>query len=180
MSEIAILKELIKEEGLIPRDKKHITLTEPQAPKSSVSISNLPTNTIIIKADSFKSSESFFRGKQGECKRADYIIVSESSTHKTVIYMETKLTKDLEQDVIKQLKATRCLMSYIIDISKTFWDKPDFLSSYQHRFVSVAHTSMSKKRTRMKHPKGTHDTPEKMLKISWPKSINFAELVGNM
>ncbi len=77
-----ILSQLIKKHALIELEteqskKPRVTLKEPSAKYSFVIISNMPDDALVIKADEFESPSSIFNGKHGECKRADYVIISE-------------------------------------------------------------------------------------------------------
>lgn len=82
MPDLTILHQMIKDAAKLPLDdsngKKRVTLTEPQQPNLSVTIYGVPDNAIVIKADAFKSPDAVFDGSQGECKRADFVIVAES------------------------------------------------------------------------------------------------------
>lgn len=134
----------------------------------------LPSDAIVVKIDSFSSPDNIFIGSKGERKRADYVIISEKK--KCVLYIELKLTKDNWGQIVKQLKGAECFLKYCQEIGKSFWDEKSFLTDYKHRFVSIAHTSISKRPTRITKTE-IHDTPESALKWDWPKDIPFNELV---
>jgi len=67
MSDIAILKEMIKESATVPLvedsyDKKQVTLREPALPNCFVTIRGMPNDAqvIIIKVDNFTSAKGYF------------------------------------------------------------------------------------------------------------------------
>ncbi len=67
-------------------------------------------------------------------------------------------------EIIQQLKGAQCFLAYCQEIGKTFWNESDFLKKYKQRFVSIGHTSIIKRKTRITRESGKHDQPEKMLK----------------
>ncbi|MFH1962707.1 MAG: hypothetical protein ABIJ30_07525 [bacterium] len=181
MSDIAILHEMIKDTAMLPLadacDKKQITLAEPQQINSSVIIYGIPDNTIVIKADKFKSPDTVFNGSKGECKRADFVIVADTGNKKVIIYIELKKTKALEEEIIQQFTGAKCFVAYCREIGKEFWKQPNFLDGYMERFVSIRHISISKRKTQIIKPTtGVHDCPDRMMKIISPQNIRFNHL----
>ncbi|AFY74023.1 hypothetical protein Syn7502_01996 [Synechococcus sp. PCC 7502] len=141
MSDIAIFQELIKEIALVPLTDNKVVLKEPELSDCFVTIHGMPDEdeVIIIKADTFKSPDSVFKGEHGECKRADFIIVADTNTKKVIICVELKKTKNDEKSIIKQLIGAKCFVLYCQEIGKSFWRQPNFLRDYQYRFVSINH-----------------------------------------
>jgi len=182
MTEIEILNQMIrntaKMQPVIKNDKASVTLREPLSQDSSVVIAGIPHDSIIIKADAFQSPDTVFTGLKGEGKRADFVIVSSNGNRNLILYMEMKKTKGSLKEVIQQLTGARCFMHYCQEVGKSFWKEKDFLKDYQHRFVSIGHTSIPKRKTRMERQQGKHDTPEKVMKIDWPNRLQFNRLVG--
>lgn len=86
MSDMDILQQMIKNSTQLALTneygKKQITLIESQCPASLVNICGLPDDVIVIKADDFKSPDTIFNGSNGECKRADFLIIAESGDKK--------------------------------------------------------------------------------------------------
>jgi hypothetical protein len=158
--------------------KYQVILTEPQEPGCSVTISGLPDNAIVIKADAFKSPDGVFDGSQGECKRADFIIIADTKSRKIILFIEMKAKKGSEKEIIAQLKGALCFAVYCREIGKAFWGESKFLHDYKNRFVSIGRISIPKRKTRINNPTGTHDRPEKMMKINWPHNLQFNKLVG--
>jgi hypothetical protein len=182
MPDIDILNQMIKDSAKVQLCNHHTKmkaeLTEPAHPQSSTVIYGIPGNAVIIRADAFSSPDSVFNGWKGECKRADYIIVSNAAGKKVVIYIEMKATKGSHAQIIKQLNGAQCFIAYCREIGKTFWNEYDFLKTYRQRFVSIGHTSIPKRKTRVSRSVGKHDRPEKMLKIDWPHHLQFNQLAG--
>ena len=182
MSDMDILQQMIRSSARLDLtdyyDKKQVTLTEPQCPTSVVTISGLPDDVIVIKADDFKSPDAIFNGSHGECKRADFLIIADSGDKKIILCIEMKARKSPENDIIKQLTGTQCFVAYIREIGKSFWKQPSFLNSYAYRFVSISHTSIAKSKTRTTRTPGIHDRPERMLKIACPHHLQFNHLAG--
>lgn len=183
MSDLDILHQMIKDAvkvSLVGKyNKKQVTLTEPQQSNSAVTIYGIPDNAIVIKADAFKSPDTVFNcSKQGECKRADFVIIAETGQKKVIICIEMKTTKASKKEIIQQLTGVQCFITYCREIGKAFWNQPDFLNDYVYRFISIGHTSIPKNKTRIDYPPGTHDRPDKMLKIDWPHHLQFNQLAG--
>ena len=100
------------------------------------------------------------------------------SGEKVIIYIEMKATKGTIQGIIQQLAGAQCFITYCREIGKAFWNERDFLKGYRQRFVSIGHTSIPKRKTRITHHPGSHDQPDKMLKIDWPRHLQFNQLAG--
>lgn len=144
-------------------------------PDSKAMIRNIPDDAIVIKADVF-STGNIFRGKKGECKRADFVIISPGKKH--ILYIEIKKRSDEWGGIVKQLMGAQCFIRYCRDIGRTFWNERDFLSGYRSRFISIGHTSISKRKTRITRQQKRHDTPENAMKIDWPIYLQYNRLVG--
>lgn len=180
MLDIDILSQMIKPTALVNLQseygKKFAKLCEPQEPDSSATIRHLPTDAMVIKIDEFRSPDYIFNGANGECKRADYVIIS--AEKKCIIYIEMKRTKDSWNQIVKQLIGSQCFVRYCQEIGRGFWDERGFLSDYKSRFISIGHTSIAKSKTRITRHAGRHDTPEKAMKIDWPHYLQFNHLAG--
>lgn len=185
MDDLEIISQLIKESAkfllcLPPNGgggKASITLTEPKEPGVSVTIGGIPSDAIVIKADSFRSPDTVFNGGKGECKRADYVIISNDNGKKRILYIEMKKRKGNPEDVTNQLAGAFCFIGYCSEIGRIFWKKRDFLKDYEHRFVSVCHITQ-KKPTRIDRVAGKHDKPDKAMRIFWPNRLKYDDLVG--
>ena len=158
--------------------KSETTLTEPQCPGVSVTISGLLDNVIVIKADAFTSPDTVFMGSHGECKRADFVIVADTGNKKVIICIEMKARNNGGKGIIQQLTGAQCFVGYCQEIGKAFWHQPDFLKDYVYRFVSISQISIAKSKTRLTRLADTHDRPDRMLKIAYPHHLQFSHLAG--
>ena len=182
MGDMQILKELFKDNALVDMKKKYSSniaiLTEPQCSGSSVEINGIPDDTIIVKIDKFPDPSNLFNGNKGECKRADYAIIAEYRSKNRILFIEMKKTKGSKKEIIQQLKGAGCILKYIQEIGQQFWNKADFLTDFEYRFISFGHTSIRKRKTRITRQSDIHNTPENMMKIDWPANIRFNHLAG--
>ena len=180
MPDKEILSQMIKNSALVQLqyeyDKPLVILSEPQMPDSKATIRNLPADAVVIKVDAFRSPDDIFNGNNGECKRADYVIISVEK--KCIIYIEMKRTKDGWRQIVKQLLGAQCFVKYCQEIGRGFWNEKDFLKGYKSRFISIGHTSIAKKKTRITRNTEPHHTPETAMKIDWPNYLQFNQLAG--
>ncbi len=197
MSDVAILKQMIKESATLPLSEQQngkrlsyaVVLTEPQPNLKnsySVTINGMPKHdeVIVIKADAFPAPREIFKGKKGECKRADFVVIANTNIEKIILCIEMKKKKGLNKTIIQQLIGAKCFVNYCQEIGKAFWHQQNFLDGYQYRFVSIGHISMSKKKTRpysrnkcKDSSSGMHDCPERMLRISSQNVLEFNYLI---
>jgi hypothetical protein len=179
MTTFEILEELIQPDARVrltrKNDRYHAELCEPKC-DSKVTLFGLPDDAFIIKADSFPPPESIFRGKKGECSRADFVIISESM--KVALYIELKKSKGSNRKIVQQLKGAQCLVAYCREIGQRFWNHSEFMSDFEHRFVSIGHLSMPKRKMRTERSVAKHDQPELMMKIDWPHHLEFNKLAS--
>lgn len=181
MPDIEILNQMIKADAKVELEDRNgvnqVKLVEPQN-NTSVTVSGVPQNAIVIKADAFNSPDSVFQGTKGECKRADFVIVADGSNKKVIICIEMKAGKDSEKEIIQQLTGAQCFITYCQEIGKSFWQESGFLKGYAYRFVSINRISIAKRKTRIDRHSSAHDRPDKMLKISSPNRLEFNHLAG--
>ena len=183
MSTIDIFHQLIKDSAKVPvtdhYSKKKVILKEPKHTESSATIYGLPEKVIIIKADAFKSPDSVFSGSMGECKRADFVIAAEADNKKVILCIEMKAKTKKENIIIQQLKGAHCFVLYCREIVRKFRNEKNFLEGYIFRFISIGHTGIPKRKTRIDRNKSSvHDSPEKMLKVNSPNHLQFNQLAG--
>lgn len=182
-----ILRALIKKEALVEVEYNYsrpaLVLEEADSePPYNIKVIGIPNDTIAFKADIFPSPKAIFKGDKGECKRADFILITRTSKANWIVYIEMKRGGSRSaKEITQQLKGAKCLLDYCRAIGRTFWRKPIFLEEkdYQQRFVSIKNVSMNKRPTRMPPQSGLHDSPEKMLKIKSPgEKMQFRELIN--
>jgi hypothetical protein len=124
MSDIAILKKMIKETATVSLEndldrRNKVILREPKPPNYYVTIRGMPDddNVIIINPEEFKSLDTIFKGKNGECKRADFIIIADTGKKQTIICIEMKARKGgTMKDITEQLQGAKCFVAYCREI----------------------------------------------------------------
>lgn len=200
MSDIAILKDMIQDRAILPLEVEQngkklnykITLRESQSGLNNsyeITINGMPNddNVIVIKADSLIDRRQIFKGKKGESKCADFVIIANTKIGKFIVCLEMKKTKGQSKEISQQLTGAQCLVIYCQEIGKKFWHQDNFLNAYQYRFVSISHISMAKTTTRYPSQKRQsnstqyiHDHPDRMLKVSAGNRLDFYYLLeGN-
>ena len=157
-------------------DKRKGVLEESQDTESRIEILNIPEDSLIVSLDNNFCNSGLFSGARGECKRGDYIIISEAA--KIAVFIEMKKTGAKEKDIVNQLKGSLCAFKYLQVIAKHFYDEDDFLANYTKSFVSFKHTAIAKRKTKIDRPANKpHNRPENMLRVSWAKTIQFKSIV---
>lgn len=138
-----ILSELIADNVIIPivsssSSSNEVILTENIDNTSySIKIKGLPKETFILKADEFLALLNFFKGLQGECKRADYIILTNIKNQKIAIFLELKSGNPDNKEIIDQLKGSFCLYKYLQKVGQIFCNYTDFLMDYEIKFAVI-------------------------------------------
>jgi len=107
----------------------------------SIKIKGLPKEIFILKADEFPALLNFFKGSQGECKRADYIILTNIKNQKIAIFLELKSGNPDNKDIINQLKGAFCLYKYLQNVGQIFWRETNFLTDYEIKFAVIKEIS---------------------------------------
>jgi hypothetical protein len=124
-----------------------VILREPAPANYHITIEGMPNDdeVIIIKVDEFKSPDTIFYGTYGECKRADFVIIAETSRKKVILCIEMKAGQGgTTTDILHQLEGAKCFAAYCREIGQTFWGNEKFLINYEHRFVSIKNIKLSK------------------------------------
>lgn len=186
VNDIQILREMLSPDVQVAlqsgQGRSSVQLTDLQS-HTTVEIKGLPHNSIVIRAEDFKNPLTIFNGSKGECKRADFVIVSnDERERKWVVCIETQeMDSKKAWHVIQQLKGAYCFVSYCKCIGKSFWELDGFLDDYQYRFVSIVELNFnrSKRRTQPFHSRGQlHNRPEIFLKISRSPTVHFHKLIN--
>ncbi len=151
MSDSIILNELINDNALVALEtekygKLKVTLVEPkneEFPEYSVDIKGIPKNALVIKIDAFPAPNAIFKNSKGECKRADFAII----TDELIILIELKSGKGNNLAIIQQLKGAQAVIDYCRVMVKNFWNESNFLdiNQYEYRFVSIKCIGLNKK-----------------------------------
>ncbi len=188
MSDLTTLHELINQMEPIskkgPYSKPCVLLKESDGGQEggySITLSNVPDDLIAIKADQFPSPKGFFKNDKGECKRADYVLITEAK--KWIVYIEMKGgIVHSAKEVKQQLQGAECLLAYCRSVGRKFWQDDEFLDigRYRQRFVCITNVIQKKHGTKPSHESKLHDKPEDPLKISSPANriLPFLRLVG--
>lgn len=185
MTDIEILREMLvcDNDVQVPLQQRQgrppsVELIDKQA-NTTVKITGLPDDSIVIGAETFETPVYVFKGSKGERKRADFVIVSnDKKGRKWVICIEIqKQGGKTPEHVTNQLKGAICVVKYCQCIGKTFWKENHFLNDYNYRFVSVICTSINKKGTQHKVPPSLWDSPKRPWKIPGT-SHHFKKLIG--
>lgn len=183
--DLMILDEMIQENAKIPLidnyQTKEALLTESNQINYSIRLIGIPENTMIIKPDNFASPKTIFKGNRGECKRSDFVIISDDQKGKIIVFIEMKAGKAKNTEVIQQLKGSECFIYYCQKIGKSFWTHSSyFLEDYMFRFVAFVKINLNKQKTRYQTGnKPLHDSSETMLKLSRQGSIYFNHLINH-
>ena len=158
MSDFDILRDLIHDAALAAVEykygKKIIVLEEPgnqQQSAYSLKLHNVPDDVIAFKVDAFPAPKKIFKNDKGECKRADFVVITNGDKANWIVHIEMKGgNTGSEKEIEQQLRGARCLVAYCRAIGREFWQEPNFLKekNYQQRFVSVKNIWISKKPTR--------------------------------
>lgn len=182
--DLNILDEMIQDTAktkLIEyHEKQKVILTETEGIDYFVTIHQIPQNTLVIKSDDFAEPQTFFQGKRGECKRSDFVIITDDDKGKFIIFVEMKASSASEEKIVQQFKGAECLIAYCQKIGQLFWNYENFLTDYKRRFISIKQIKLSRPPSREKRSPKIHDRPENMLKISYTKDLIFKKLIGNL
>ncbi|MEM9542489.1 MAG: hypothetical protein AAGA60_23740 [Cyanobacteria bacterium P01_E01_bin.42] len=100
--------------------KRKVILAETDGTNYSVTVIQVPEDTIVIKSDYFEAPQNFFQSKKGECKRSDFIMISNYNKKKFIIFIEMKQTRAPEKEIIQQFKGSECLIAYCQKIGQLF------------------------------------------------------------
>lgn len=124
MNDIEILTEMFSCKVLVPLHYEghrppSVELTDKKS-KGTVNIKGLPHNSIVIRAEDFDDPLAVFNCSRGECRRADFVIVS-NDAKRWIICVEIQDGNRKEpREVIEQLKGALCFMNYCKCIGEEF------------------------------------------------------------
>lgn len=176
--------------GLLIRPEARILLTdnygrsvavlrEPSC-DSEATIYNVPDDAIVVKLDENLDLGRLFSGSFGECKRSDFLVITEKNSKIIFVHIEIKLTRANAGDIQHQLRGSYCFVHYLRELGKAFAKHNTFLIQARHRFVSIRHTGPRKRKTKIERATGQNDVPERAMKISSPYHIEFANICGGI
>lgn len=181
MSSSAILASMLHSCSLLDLEedisgKKKVRLVEKQCTDSVIEILHLPSDTFVLDLDKAFNTERLFHGKSGECKRADYLLISESAER--VLFIEMKRSGSQANEIALQLRGALCAFEYCQIIAREFFQEREFLNHYQKRFIAILHTTGRKSQTAVSRniESGSHCTPNNFLRISGRQTLQFRQL----
>ncbi len=185
VNDIQILQEMLSPDMQVMfqsgQGKPSVELTDPES-GTTVKIKGVPPDSIVIRAELYDESLSIFNGTKGECKRADFVIISTDNNGKNwIICIETQESNSKKAwEIIQQLKGACCFIRYCKCIGKSFWNSDKFLDDFECRFVSIVKINPNRSRRRMQPDYSKlelHNTPEDFKKIPQRSEIYFNKLV---
>ena len=188
MSDLDVLRELINRRALVLLEETHfgkkaVVLSEPDNQggiQYSIKIKGIPNDAVVVKTDMFPSPKGIFSCQQGECKRADYVIVTNSETDNFIVHVEMKKGEGSAGEIIDQLKGSECFIAYCRAIVCSFWQQSRFLDQYKNRFVTFRKIGTRKSRTRESCSSVLHDAPDRMFRIDDVRNggeVHFGRLI---
>lgn len=183
MSYSLILKDMLHSCSLVNLEDhyngKKVRLVESKATDSFIEIHCVPSDTFVLDLDSALNTEKLFQGKSGECKRADYIVISESA--KRILFIEMKRSTSQANDIALQLRGALCAFEYLQIVAREFFQESDFLSQCEKRFIAVLNTHGRKRKTEVSHSiknSSQYSVPDGFLRISGMQVLQFRYLAG--
>lgn len=182
MNDIEILNEMLNSTVLVPLQPKgnnvSVELKDKQN-QTTVEITNLPQNSVVINTEVFEPRKVIFNGLKDERRRADFAIVSNENTKKWIICIEIKSSNIDKDKVISQLRGAKCVIDYYKAVGREFWAANNFLENYEYRFVGIAGITEKKSTRPMSAANQTllHDRPETFLPILEQNRLYFNELI---
>ena len=146
----------------------------------SFELLDVPTGSIAIKSDKFHAPTEFFKRKKGQTKRSDYIVFTNFKSQNWIIFIELKKRKGGRDQIVQQLKGSKCLLDYCGSLGRNFWNQNDFLDfrNYKLLFVSFSRISLNKSPSLPpRSRRNVHDSPENMLTIRGGDQLIFTKLL---
>ncbi len=182
VNDIDILHEMLNSTAVVPLQPKgnnvSVELKDKQS-QTTVEITNLPQNSVVIKTEAFELKKVVFNGLKDERRRADFAIVSIENTKKWIICVEIKSSNIDKDKVISQLRGAKCVIDYYKSVGREFWAANNFLEDYEYRFVGIAAITQKKSTRPMSAANHTqlHDSPDTFLPIFEQDRLYFNELI---
>ena len=178
MDAVKALKRLINKNAVVPIENNgkqcSFKLIESQ-PNYALVVTKCPDDVLIIKCDDkFPAPTNIFKGEKGECKRADYIIVS--SKEKSMLIIELKHSDNSKaKDIEQQLRGAKCFLDYCESIISSFWGDTNILCEYDERYFKYIHCSR-KRSFKPEADKTKNNSPDRFGRI-YDKVVPFGKLI---
>lgn len=152
--------------------------TRKNASLREITIMDLPKNSIILNVEKFEQPKTLFKGKIGECKRCDYVLVLTEEKRKILLFIEMKSGRLNKSEVQQQFKGAECVIDYCDAVLDRFHAQDGLFKSYKKRFVIFYKPSIAKRTTQPFKTPTKNDSPERALKYPSPHNPSIKKLVG--
>jgi hypothetical protein len=152
--------------------------TRKNAMLREVTIMDLPNDSIVLKIDKFEQPKTLFKGKNGECKRCDYILALAKENRRFLLFIEMKSGRFNNAEVQQQFKGSECVMDYCDAVLERFHGHDDVFKKYEKRFVIFYKPNLAKRTTQPFRKPAQNDSPEKALKYPSPHNPSINILLG--
>ncbi|MGO8878218.1 MAG: hypothetical protein ACLPVO_08815 [Desulfomonilaceae bacterium] len=151
--------------------------TRKNADLREVTIMDLPNNSIVLNIEKFEQPKTLFKGKNGECKRCDYILLLTDEKQKILLFIEMKSGRFSNAGVQRQFKGAECVIDYCDAVLERFHGQNGLFKSYEKRFVIFYKPSLAKRTTQPFKTPTKNDSPERALKYPSPHNPSIKKLL---
>jgi len=152
--------------------------TRKNADLREVTIMDLPNNSIVLNIEKFEQPKTLFKGKMGECKRCDYILVLTEEKQKILLFIEMKSGRLNMAEIQRQFKGAECAIDYCDAVLNRFHAQDGFFKSYKKRFVIFYKPNLAKRTTQPFITSVKNDSPERALRYPSPHNPSIKKLLG--
>jgi hypothetical protein len=152
--------------------------TRKNADLREVTIMDLPNNSIVLNIEKFEQPKTLFKGKMGECKRCDYILILTDNKQKILLFVEMKSGRFNKAEVQQQFKGAECVIDYCDAVLDRFHSQNGLFKSYEKRFVIFYKPSLAKRTTQPFKMPAKNDSSERALKYPSPHNPSINTLLG--
>ncbi|MCL1875103.1 MAG: hypothetical protein FWF87_02440 [Synergistaceae bacterium] len=139
-----------------------ITEEDKESKLNKIEVRGVPENSILLKMNCYKEPIATFKSTKGECKRCDYVILTQYENTMHVIYIEMKSWELKKPDIICQFKGAFCFMSYSNVIAEKFHNAR-ISSAPQERYVVLYANRNNKTSLFPKPVQNNHSFPENAM-----------------
>lgn len=143
-------------------------------------ITNVPENTLVIRADKFPNMKHFFKDDEdiGLCKKSDYIIISidKHSNYKVLIVEISSGDHKSNIYIRQQLKGATCILKYYESICKYFFNKTVKFNNIHYAGILLI-GSPKKQKIDFERNSRNNTSPDNYFKISSGLECPYNKLV---
>lgn len=181
MTDTDVLRKMINSSAIINleahyKNKMKVVLEETETEDCKLEVYDAPHDAIVIDVDTHFKNDELFDCTSSECKRSDFIIISEAKN--VVIFIEIKKGNSGTLGIVNQLKGGLCVFEYCQSIAREFFGENNFLNSYDKRFVAFKRVNLKKRKVSVEKGIGDHSTPETLMKLSWASTVYFNKIAA--